>query len=112
MDRQSLRVPLIPLAALLVANAFFLHFNAFRGFNFFDMGSFLDASWRVYQGQIPYVDFIYISGPIHLYMNALFFFLFGFGKTAILIHLLTVSSIVIVITYSLVKDSTDVFLRP
>ena len=78
------------LFLILTGNAFFLRHNAFRGFNFFDMGSFLDASWRVFKGQTPYVDFIYTTGPLHIYMNAFFFTLFGFGKKAILAHLIAV----------------------
>lgn len=87
------------LFLVLIANAFSLNYFAFRGFNFFDYGGFLDASWRVYQGQIPYRDFIYIVGPIHLYMNAFFFLFFGFGKLAILAHLIIVSATVIMATF-------------
>ena len=87
------------LILILIANAFFLNFNAFRTFNFLDMGGFLDASWRVFCGQRPYRDFIYSSGPFHLYLNALFFKIFGFGKTAILAHLITIHSLVIISVY-------------
>lgn len=87
------------LVCVLTGNAFFLNYNAFRCLNLFDMGSFLDASWRIFCGQKPYIDFIYYSGPVHLYMNAFFFQLFGFGKTAILAHLIVVHSAVIVLTF-------------
>lgn len=93
------------LIVILIINAAFLRFNAFRGFNFLDMGSFLDASWRVFRGQLPYVDFIYTTGPLHLYMNAFFFLLFGFGKAAILAHIVTVSSIMIVAVYLMARRS-------
>ncbi len=109
MKKQDWIGPL-GIALILVANAFFLRFNAFRGFNFFDMGAFLDASWRVYKGQRPFIDFLYISGPIHLYMNAFFFSIFGFGKTAILMHIIAVHSIVIVITYVITRKYTPVAL--
>ena len=87
------------LTILLISNATFMNWNAFRCFNFFDMGSFFDASWRVYKGQKPYIDFIFISGPIYLYVNALFFCLFGVGKAAILAHILTTHSLVIVFAF-------------
>ncbi len=92
------------LFSILVGNGFFLSHNAFRAFNFYDMGSFLDASWRVYRGQRPYLDFIYTTGPIHLYMNAFFFLLFGFGKTAVLAHLMTVHSIVIAVVFLMMRN--------
>ena len=90
---------LLSLSAILIVNAFVLHFLAFRGFNFYDFGGFLDASWRVLNGQRPYLDFIYTTGPVHLYLNAFFFLLFGFGKLAIFAHLLVVSSVVIAATF-------------
>lgn len=91
------------LFLILVGNSVFLSYNAFRVFNFYDMGAFLDASWRVYRGQLPYVDFIYTTGPIHLYMSAFFFFLFGFGKTALWAHLIAVHSTVIGVTFLMMR---------
>ncbi len=99
------------LIFILTINVIFLNFSTFRGFNFFDMGGFLDASWRVYRGQIPYNDFIYTTGPVHLYLNAFFFHLFGFGKTAVLAHLITVSSIVIFAVYSVSSHLKNNFIR-
>jgi len=102
---------IIVLVIVLIGNAFFLHFNAFRCFNFFDMGGFLDASWRIFCGQRPYVDFIYTSGPMHLYMNAFFFGLFGgFGKGAVLAHLIVVHSIVITTTFLMVRQRIPFFV--
>jgi len=94
----------------LVLNAFFLRFNAFRAFIPYDMGSFLDASWRIYKGQIPFQDFIFTTGPIHLYMTALFFFFFGFSKLALLVHLITISSVVIMATYMIAKKYSSIFI--
>lgn len=96
-------VEIIVLIFILIANAFFLNFNAFRGFNFFDLGSFLDPSWRVFRGQKPYVDFLYLTGPVHLYMNAFFFMIFGFGKTAVLAHLVVSHSIAIILTFFMAR---------
>jgi len=98
------------LLTVLMGNALFLRFNAFRCFNFFDMGGFLDASWRIFYGQQPYVDFIYTTGPVHLYMNAFFFWLFGgFGKTAILAHLIVVDSMVITAAFLMVRRRIPLF---
>lgn len=107
-ENKSTFIHLTPLVVVLLINAGFLWWNAFRCFNFFDMGSFLDAAWRVYQGQLPYRDFIYFSGPIHLYIHTLFFLLFGFGKAAILAHLITLSSIVIAVIYTIVRKNAPV----
>lgn len=98
------------LFLVLAGNALFLRFNAFRCFNFFDMGGFLDASWRVFTGQRPYVDFIYTTGPVHLYMNAFFFWLCGgFGRMAVLAHLIVVHSLVIAATFLMVRRKIPFF---
>ncbi len=87
------------LLLILAANALMLAKIAFSGFNLFDWGSFLDASWRIFRGQKPFEDFYYSTGPLHLYMNAFFFKIFGFGKTALLAHIVSVSSILILVTF-------------
>ncbi len=89
----------IALLLILAVNFLFLQYAAFRGFNFFDYGNAIDAGWRVFRGQRPYVDFIYGMGPLHLYVNHLFFLLFGFGKTALLTSLLCLSSFTVIATY-------------
>lgn len=66
---------------------------------FFDMNIFLDGSWRIFNGQRPYTDFIIGTGPLHYYMIALFHFIFGFGKLSFLAHLVTIHSLVIAATF-------------
>ena len=83
------------LAGILVGNAVFLIWNMRRSFNLLDMGSFIDASWRVFCGQRLYQDFIYHSGPVYVYLNVLFARLFGFGQVALGAHLIAAHSIVI-----------------
>jgi len=87
--------PFILLFIILAVNAYLLSFNAFRYFNFYDMGDFLDGGWRIYIGQKPYRDFLFYPCPLHFYMLAFFFHIFGVGKTAFLAHIMVVSSIVI-----------------
>jgi hypothetical protein len=87
------------LLLILIGNALFLNFCAFRGFYHFDFGLFLDAGWRIYRGQQMYVDFFYHAGPVHPHLIALFFYPFGFSKAAIFAHLVTIGSAVIIATY-------------
>jgi len=94
---------------ILIANAIFLKFNAFRIFNLLDMGSYMDAGWRILCGQRPYVDFIFHEGPVHIYMHAFFFQLFGFGKAAILAHLIVVHSIVISLVFFTLYRRTPIW---
>src|SRR3989338_1931747 len=98
------------LIALLVLNAFFLNYNAFRTFNFYDMCFPLDGGWRIASGQRPYADFIYYTGPVHLYLNALFFKLFGFGKAAVLAHLIFIHSLVITAVFIVSRKYLPVWI--
>jgi hypothetical protein len=92
-------VGLLVLGFILINNALFLSSIAFKGFVVSDFGAFIDGGWRILKGQKTYADFYYSTGPIHLYLHAIFFFIFGFGKTAILAHLITLSSTVMCCTY-------------
>jgi len=100
------QVNLAILSLILIGNGLFLQFNAFRGFNFFDMGAFMDSSWRIFNGQLPYIDFHFLTGPVHLYLSLFFYALFGFSKLGVLMHLLTIHSIVIVLTFLMARRFT------
>lgn len=75
-------------------------------FDFFDMSGFMDAGYRVMIGQQPYTDFLYNSGPVHLYLLAFFFKIFGFGLTASQIHVSVITSIATVFLYFFMRSLT------
>ncbi|HOW35316.1 MAG TPA: glycosyltransferase family 39 protein [Candidatus Omnitrophota bacterium] len=102
-QRTRCRLEWIFFIAVFIANAAFLHYNAFRCFNFYDMCFPIDGGWRILSGQRPYVDFILFTGPIHFYLHALFIKIFGVGKTAILAYL--------VVSHSAVIATVFLFLR-
>ena len=87
------------LAALTAVTVALLRWDALRRLDFFDVSAFLDAGYRVSSGQVPYRDFLYCAGPVHLYMHAIFLKLFGFTKTAVQAHLCTISCIMVFLTY-------------
>jgi hypothetical protein len=94
-------IDVLILGILLVFNAILLVVKGTERFEFFDMSAFLDAGYRVSIGQVPYVDFYYTTGPVHLYMHALSFVLFGFTKIAVLVHLCTVGLAATAIVYAI-----------
>jgi len=103
LARPDFRLNLGIMSCLLLGNAIFLNFNAFRGFNFFDFGAFMDAAWRVVNGQRPYIDFIYFTGPVHLYVTSFFYAIFGFGQLGVLMNIVVIHSIVILLSFLLAK---------
>lgn len=91
------------VAVLVAAVSAVLGRAALQGYDAFDMSGFMDAGYRVYSGQRPYVDFYYIAGPVHLYLHALSYAVFGFTKTAVLAHLLVVNALVFCAVYVLAR---------
>ncbi len=59
----------------------------------------LDGGWRILNGQRPHSDFICFTGPVHLYIYALFFKIFGFGKTAVFACLIAGSSLAMALIF-------------
>lgn len=110
MSVNHSKKPGLPLAlfALIALNAAFLYWNAFRTFKFFDMGSHLDMAWRLALGQKPHVDFLSYTGPMHFYLNAFLFKLFGFSKTALWLHLVLVNSAVVGLIAGMLRKRTPV----
>ena len=104
-DQTKTHAGILGLMILLAVNFFFLRHNAFRFFNFYDMCFDLDGGWRILNGQRPHTDFICFTGPVHLYMYALFFKIFGFGKSAIFAYLITGSSLVMTIVYGMTRKA-------
>lgn len=102
---------LIPVSLIIALfSYFYLAPSSLRIFDFWDMSIFMDGGYRVLNGQIPYVDFFYFAGPVHLYMHALFFKIFGFGKTAIQWHLCVVNGLVCIAAYFTVRHRLPVSL--
>lgn len=94
---------MIVVVGALVAVSAILGRTALLTFDAFDMSAFMDAGWRVASGQRPYVDFYYTGGPIHLYLHAASYVLFGFGKVAVLAHLLAVNAVVLIAAYVIAR---------
>ena len=42
-----------------------------------DEGFILAAAWRIFSGEVPYRDFIYIRPPLTIYLHSLTFYFFG-----------------------------------
>lgn len=80
----------------------------FFSFEMFDNGQFLDVAWRFLKGQKLYVDFGFHTGPIQIYMYALFFKIFGFGITGILIQLAVINTAMTLMTFIVAKGKMPV----
>jgi hypothetical protein len=88
---------------ILAASTFLNWRNAFVTYDFFDMSAFMDAGYRVFIGQEPYVDFFYTAGPLHLYLHALSYHLMGFNRWAVLAQLLAVNAVFLVMAHLIAR---------
>ncbi len=92
MSRPRL-LSLLVLAAALAYSSALVAGHAFGIFDFFDMSTFMDAGYRVWKGQRIYEDFFYNTGPIHPHLHAFSFALLGFGRDAVLLHLVVMNAL-------------------
>lgn len=93
---------------MLVINAVFLRLKCFTYFEPMDSGGFPALAYRFLEHQKPYIDFMFHNGPVYPVTMAFFMALFGFGKTAVYIHLIFTSSAYLLFTYWISKK----FLSP
>ena len=63
------------LICLILPIFYFLAFGLF-GFSDTDQGFIQALSWRVINGEIPYLDFIYVRPPLSIYIHTLPFLIF------------------------------------
>ncbi len=77
---------LAALVVCFVVSAWGLFQVGSLGFHFEDLSIPWDGGYRVYSGQLPFVDFFAPIGPVLFLQQALFFRLFGVGLVGFLAH--------------------------
>lgn len=93
----------IVIIAIIALDSLWLRRSMMFQYDFFDMSAFMDAGYRVMRGQEIYTDFYYVAGPMHLWMHAFFYKIFGFTKAAVLAHLLSVNTIALLSVYAIAR---------
>lgn len=78
-----------------------------NGFVLLDHSIILDPTLRILHGQVPYVDFILVNPPTCLYMQAIFFLLFGLNLYAPLIHAGVVNVLATLLVYGSLRKRTN-----
>ncbi len=77
-------------------------------FDIFDASGFLDVFYRVASGQKLYTDFFYNAGPVHPYIGAFLFLVFGAGKYAVMANAVLLCAFIVVLSYSLAREQFGV----
>lgn len=79
---------------------FYFHLH---GINLYDEGWILNSSSRFFHGEIPYRDFQYVYNPATLYVNSLFYFIFGESIVSSRIAALLNSVLCIILIYKICR---------
>ncbi|GJQ32891.1 MAG: hypothetical protein HBSAPP04_17300 [Ignavibacteriaceae bacterium] len=77
-SRDTFKQKLYPFrykALFLLTVSVYIILYAPYGFTDADDGFITALSWRIFNGQVPYVDFIYVRPPLTLYLHTLPFFI-------------------------------------
>lgn len=77
---------LAALALCLLASTWSIFQVGTLGFHFEDLSIPWDGGYRIYSGQLPFVDFFAPIGPVLFLQQAFFFHLFGVGLVGFLAH--------------------------
>ncbi len=63
-----------------------------------------DVAFRVLKGEVPFEDYWLVSGPIVDYIQAIFFYIFGFNWQSYVLHASIFNSILTISTFYLLKN--------
>ena len=72
----------------------------------FPLDSFLffDTGYRILGGEVPFVDFWLVKGPLLEYMQALFFYIFGVNWHIYVLHASLMNALVTISTFFVLKN--------
>jgi len=94
---------------VLISVLSFLFFFLLGGFFFRDYSIIFDGGQRILAGQVPYRDFFFSTGPITLYLQALFSLVWGINAGSMFLHVAVVSAIVLALFYKFAKERIGVW---
>lgn len=87
--------------------------NLIRAFGqvwFTDFSIIYEGGYRIFTGQVPYVDFYTSVGPVVFYIQAFFNYLFGPTLLAMAVHTIFLSSILTILFYILIRKKLNIIL--
>jgi len=97
------RAAWIILTVLCIVGGVLAIVRATSTFSSFDQTYFLQATYRILEGQVPHRDFILVVTPGHYYWHALWWWIFGPTQYTTLANQVFVTSATILLTYALLR---------
>jgi len=69
-----------------------------------DSFHFFDSGYRVLNGDIPFIDYWLVKGPLLDYMQAIFFFIFGVNWQSYVLHASLINAVITISTFFVLKN--------
>ena len=69
-----------------------------------DSFHFFDSGYRVLNGDVPFIDYWLVKGPLLDYMQALFFYIFGVNWQSYVLHASLINALVTISTFFVLKN--------
>ena len=69
-----------------------------------DSFHFFDSGYRVLNGDVPFVDFWLVKGPLLDYMQAFFFYIFGINWQSYVLHASLINAAITISTFLVLKN--------
>ena len=69
-----------------------------------DSFHFFDSGYRVLNGDVPFIDFWLVKGPLLDYMQAIFFYIFGVNWQSYVLHASLINALITISTFFVLKN--------
>ena len=75
-----------------------------RGVFPMDSFHFFDSGYRVLNGDLPFIDYWSVRGPLLDYMQAIFFYIFGVNWQSYVLHASSINALITISTFFVLKN--------
>ena len=69
-----------------------------------DSFHFFDSGYRVLNGDLPFIDYWSVRGPLLDYMQAIFFYIFGVNWQSYVLHASSINALITISTFFVLKN--------
>ena len=69
-----------------------------------DSFHFFDSGYRVLNGEVPFIDYWLVKGPLLDYIQAVFFYIFGINWQSYVLHASLINALITISTFFVLKN--------
>ena len=69
-----------------------------------DSFHFFDSGYRVLNGDVPFIDYWLVKGPLLDYIQAVFFYIFGINWQSYVLHASLINALITISTFFVLKN--------